>query len=598
MGKWICFFLLALTAGVAQAQAPATDAARVQTAAMQNSSASTPENAAQAADREDPSGTAFESSPYVPLDSWIYPTFDRLAAMGYVLTSSAVMRPWTRLECARLLAEAHNNADENDDAAVPLFKALDAEFAFETSVIDGAANRQAQFESLYSRVTGISGTPLRDTFHFGQTLADDYGRPYGPGGNEVSGVAVRGVWRPFSIYLRGEHQYAPVMPTYNAAAQQAIIASDSEFVQGTMPFGWNLRSGTTDRPRFIEAYAAATYANWQISFGQQALWWGPDRSTSLILSNNAEAMPMLRFARVKPLKMPGILSWFGPVHFDAFFAREGGIHYVGLGPTFVLYGSTSHPLNPPPYLWGVIFSFKPTQNFEIGFAHTVIFAGYGRPLNLKTFLHSFSINGNGQAVDPGKRATEFNFNYHPPLFRKSVVVYTEGLAWDDPAEGKFVARFALSPGIYVPRIPGLSKVDLRMEGAYTDLPKLVDQAYYYANAHYVEGYTNYGQVLGSWVGRQGRGGQASSSYWFNARDKATVSYRRMTADKSFLEGGGMSDISGALSWDIRPDIELTASGQYERWKFPLLNAGQQTDFTGSFEVKVFPKLHLGSQAKQ
>ena len=92
-------------------------------------------------------------------------------------------------------------------------------------------------------------------------------------------------------------------------------------------------------------------------------------------------------------------------------AREGGIHYVGLGPIFTLFGSASQPLTPPPYIWGVTFSIKPTENFELGFAHTTIFAGYGRPLNLETFLHTFSTTGNGQAVDPGKRTTEFNFSY-------------------------------------------------------------------------------------------------------------------------------------------------------------------------------------------
>src|SRR5947209_135963 len=42
-------------------------------------------------------------STYVPLDSWVYPAMDRLAALGYLPTASMGMRPWTRLECARLV---------------------------------------------------------------------------------------------------------------------------------------------------------------------------------------------------------------------------------------------------------------------------------------------------------------------------------------------------------------------------------------------------------------------------------------------------------------------------------------------------------------
>ncbi len=226
-------------------------------------------------------------------------------------------------------------------------------------------------------------------------------------------------------------------------------------------------------------------------------------------------------------------------------------------------------------MWGLTLSVKPTKNLELGFAHTVIFAGYGRPFTFGTFFHTFSVLGNGQDVDPGKRVTEFNFAYHLPWLR-NVVLYDEAMAYDDPIEGKFVARYAMAPGVYIPKIPGLNKLDLRAEAVYTNNPKLALQAYYYSNAHYPQGYTNYGQILGSWVGRQGTGGQATSTYWLTGRSKATVSYRKMVADKSFLQGGNMNDVSAGLTWLLRPDIELSASGQYDRWNFPLLGAGAKS----------------------
>lgn len=538
---------------------------------------------------EESSKTKFKASSYVPLDSWIYPAFDRLAAMGYFPEASAAIRPWTRLECARLLAKAREFSDLDDEVSSPLLAALKREFASETSVTGGAINREAQVENVYGRSTSIAGTPLRDAFHFGQTLVDDFGRPYGKGENAITGATLRAEDGPVAVYLRGEYQYASALPAYGEAAQQAIARYDG------LPFGWNLRDGTTSRMRLIEAYAAVNLSNWQFSFGQQGLWWGPDRSTSLILSNNAEAMPMLRLANVSPLKMPGFLSVAGPVHFELFLARQGGVHYVGLGPNFNLYGTAATPLNPPPYVWGAALSFKPTPNFEFGFGQTVIFAGYGRPLNFKTFLHTFSVLGNGQAVDPGKRAEDFNFSYHLPGLRRSVVAYSELFAWDDPIEGKFVARFAMDPGLYIPRLPRLPKMDLRLEGVYTNLPKLLDQAYFYSNAHYPQGYTNYGQIIGSWVGRQGIGGQASSSYWLTARTKATAGFRRMTVDQSLLQGGDLSDFSGSMTWLANPCVEFSATGQLERWKFPLLAAGAQSNFTAAFEIRFHPQARIGSR---
>lgn len=176
-----------------------------------------------------------------------------------------------------------------------------------------------------------------------------------------------------------------------------------------------------------------------------------------------------------------------------------------------------------------------------------------------------------------------------------MVAYSELFAWNAPVQGKFVARFALDPGIYIPRLPGLEKADLRLEGVYTNLPKLVNPAYFYSNAHYPQGYTNDGQIIGSWIGRQGIGGQAAGGYWLTARTKATASYRRMTVDPSILQGGNLSDFSGGMTWLVKPEVEFSAMGQFERWNFPLLGAATQSNFTATFEMRLHPKARIGSK---
>ncbi len=45
---------------------------------------------------------ANRGSPYVPLDSWIYPALDRLSSMGLVDSGFSGMRPWTRIYCAQM----------------------------------------------------------------------------------------------------------------------------------------------------------------------------------------------------------------------------------------------------------------------------------------------------------------------------------------------------------------------------------------------------------------------------------------------------------------------------------------------------------------
>ena len=68
---------------------------------VQAASASERQDAQQSRDSE-------MSSSYVPLDSWIYSAFEQLAAEGYVQTAFFSLRPWTRLDCARLIEEAED----------------------------------------------------------------------------------------------------------------------------------------------------------------------------------------------------------------------------------------------------------------------------------------------------------------------------------------------------------------------------------------------------------------------------------------------------------------------------------------------------------
>ena len=543
-------------------------------------------------DRRASLATANKASSYVPVeDSWIYPAFDRMAALGYLPTSSAILRPWTRLECARLLAEAHDSFDDTNDAAASLLAALDIEFRYETAVVDGGRNVSAVGENAYVRMTGISGTPLRDGFRFASTVVNDFGRPFGRGINTYDGVSAHAQLGPLALYGRAEYQFASTMPGYSVKTQQSLIPLPSGYTP--LPFGWNLRFGTTSRLRPMEVYVSLNLANWQFSLGQQSLWWGPGRSTSLILSNNAEALPMFRIARVKPLLLPGFLSKAGPVHVDSFFARQGGIHYVELGTALTVYGNASKPLNPPPYLWGFAFTIKPSDYVEIGFAHTVIFAGYGRPLTFGTFFHTFSVDGNGQQIDPGKRVTDFNFAYHPPFLRKRLVLYTEAMAWDNPVQGKFIGRYAFSPGIYVPQIPKIPNLDLRLEGVYTDLPKLPYEGYFYNNARYAQGYTNYGQILGSWVGPQGIGGVASSTYWFSPRTKASLNYRKTVTDAGYFQGGSRSDLCMQFTWTPNVSTQISGGVQYGRWNFVAISPDSKSDVTTTFQVRFFPQKHLG-----
>ena len=541
---------------------------------------------------------AFEKSPedkipdpgymgttFVPLDSWIYPALDRLAALGYLPKYVQAIRPLARLECARLTLQAQENTGypESSDEPARVVRELRREFAVELANLEGAPNTGFQLESAYVGATQIMGMPLDDSFHFAQTIYNNYGRPYGQGFNSVAGISIRSEAGPLAFYFRGEYQHGASIAPYSASTAQAIADTDHLPLNSVPTFN------SVSQLNTIEAYVALNMANWEISFGQQSLSWGPDGGGSLMLSNNAQAMPMLRFGRITPFQLPGPLAWLGMIRNQIFIGRVGGYYYVrGPYPEFPLVGNGYQTLNPQPYFWGDKLALKMTPNFEIGVTITVMWAGVGRPANLASWLHTWSTRGNAQAVDPGKRFNGFNFSYRVPRLRNWLVVYADGMANDEPNPIAYPTRSAWNPGIYLPQLPGLHNLDLRVEGIYTNIPNYPGVGPYYFNEHYADGYRTYGNIIGSWIGRQGDGIQAWSTYWFSGENKIQFAYRRQYNDPVFLGGGGLNDASVSVDWLVRPELQVSPMVQYERYNFPLVSPTPKSNVALGLTLTYWP----------
>ena len=326
-----------------------------------------------------PEGHHFESpqtgTTYVPIDSWVYPELDRLAAQGYISTAVSGLRPWTRSECARLVDEAGQGIDLDDPSLWTMtYKRLAAEFAPE---LEGKQELPGMWlEEIYSRVGFVSGPPLADDYHFAKTFTDDFGRPFGEGLNNVTGVSARAIAGPLAFFVQGEYQHAGTLSPLSATAQQAITNLEG------LPFAPAQRTDTLDRFRLLDAYASFTFHNNVISFGNQTLWWGPGRDGPFLGSNNAEPLPMLRISRAKPFVLPWIFRFIGAMRVEAFWAQLGGQQFVALLDTAGNRTVIPAPLHPHPFVQGVKLSFKPTRNLEFGFGVTSILSGPGFPLTL------------------------------------------------------------------------------------------------------------------------------------------------------------------------------------------------------------------------
>ena len=539
------------------------------------------------------SSPANQGSPYVPLDSWIYPALDRLIGMGMIDSGFSGVRPWTRSECTRLLTEASDRIDGGPAEAQKTYQLLETEFKEELEGASTSSPFRGRLESVYTRSTEIAGEPLSltDGYTFGQTLVNDFGRPYQRGFNSVTGFSAWTTSGRWVGYVRGEYQQSPSAPALPESARLTIARVDP--VPGPPPA---TPISSVNQFQLLDAYVGLNLDNWQITFGQQSLSWGAGNGGSLTISNNAPPIKMFRINRITPLALPSFLHWLGPMRTEFFFGQLTGQEFL-LNPSGPI-GQFGQSLDPQPFIHGQLISFKPTPNFEFAFFRTTIYGGAGYPLTFHTLARSLFTTGNenaGGPSKPGNRTSGLNFSYRLPGLRNWLTLYGDGYTDDEFSPIAYVDVSAWHAGLYLSRFPGVSRLDLRAEGVYTDIPggtiantKLAGS--FYQNGTWRSGYTNNGDLIGSWVGRGGQGAQAWSNYWFSPRNRLQFYFRHQKVSQEFIPGGGsLTDVGVRTDYSLRSNLSVSVSVQHERWLFPVIHANEVRNVTTSVGIVFEPR---------
>jgi Capsule assembly protein Wzi len=526
------------------------------------------------------------SSTYIPVDSWIYPALTRLYGMGFLDTMYLSMRPYTRRSTLHMLQASEDDILSSDNAqAQDILAKLLRELSAESP--DGIPPRGLVYglDSSYTRFLGIGGPVLQDSYHLGQTINNDYGRPYQNGFNNIAGVSTVEEWGPFSLYVRGEYQHAPSAVGYSEALGEELSTIDLIIpyvpAQPTIPVG----PISEQNPfRLVEAYASFHLLGHEISGGKTDSWLGPAAGSSMAWSNNAENIYSFRVNRIEPLNIRYLSRLLGPVRYD---------FYVG--------SLKGHNVPRAPWVHSEMFSFRPTENFEFTFQRTVIWGGEGHaPVTLHTFLHSFfdtndtSPEEKAGRDDPGARFSDFSLSYRLPLMRKYVSFYMDSITHDDVTPISAPRRASYRTGLYVSQIPKLNRLDFRVEAVSTDPgvgPAHNGQFAYWETVQ-KQGYTNKGFIMGDWIGREAKGGQAWLTYHLSGNEWVQLEYLNKKTPFNFIPGGTtQNQFKASVVKRFGREVELNAWVQYEGWKAPIYKPGLQKDTSVAVQLTWYPKLH-------
>jgi hypothetical protein len=317
------------------------------------------------------------------------------------------------------------------------------------------------------------------------------------------------------------------------------------------------------------------------------MWWGPTYDAPLSFSNNAEPTKNLKISTINPVHLPGLLRYFGGIRVEFVIGKLGGQQYTWR-----------------PWFNAQKFSFKLTDNLEMGFTRWAIFWGVGHPITVGSFLNDFtsltsppgSSEGLFNRLDPGDRQGGFDFRYRLPGLRNWLTLYSDSYTDDDPSPLDAPRRAAINPGLYLTHVPGIPRLDFRIEAPST-MPMAGDLGgqFNYYNNQFHSGKTNYGYLLGNSVGRDDRAQEGWLAYHFSARDKIELGFRRLKGGSFFLPGGEtQSDATAKWSFTLGGDCFLSAAFQYERFWVPLLG-GPERNLSGWLQLSWEPKLQISAK---
>lgn len=399
------------------------------------------------------------------LDSWIYPAIDKLSGLGVIDSALQGSRPYSRLEAARLTVEARQKTTLGSHPPVveELLRRLEFELheqLVELGVAQGSASsgyfkplrhvsaRYIYQEGTPSAVPGINSRQFSlNTNNFGIDYDEHHkGEFVFDGDARVGGIFLLH-WRP--LYLAGDEG---------------------------------------DSFRLLEGKAAVSLGPLELSAGRQSLWWGQGHHGSLILTNNAKPLDMVRLTNPAPVLLPWFLHRLGPFRFDLFVSRLEDERIV-----------------PEPWFGGLRLNFKPFPWLELGAARTVMFGGEGRPdVGLDDFL---TIIGGENLT--GEEDTSNSVAALDLRIRLSALggaeLYGE-MGGEDEYELfgfiPFISNKAWLAGIHLPVVEPTRRLSLRLEYAALDH---VDRnsPIWYRHGIYQSGYTYEEKILGHHVGGGG-----------------------------------------------------------------------------------------------
>ncbi len=496
--------------------------------------------------------SAVHASVNLPLHHWTYDAIERLVSMGLIEDAMVVTKPYSRKLAARYVARAVERyeqtgkfSDAQAPLAEPLLERLMREFQSELSdlgVVAASASTKPGLVRYGGRV---------------QLEADAFSVGHGGSGLGVRFRENRGG----EYYANGEQIQGDVRGWIELTDIVSLVVQP-KYITNAHALG----QGATDNSKnayMREMSLKISYWNVAFEVGRGTQWWGPGYRGSLMLTDHAFPLDMVKLGSEEPFRLPWIMRDLGQWRINSFLAQ------LERDRDF-----------PRAKVFGLRIGYLPASWFELGLTRMTQFNGRGNPQSFPGIIPKTYFGSSDELTNKVNEQAMIDFrmtlpktNYLIP-FPSGLQFYGEIGSEDKWTKFPLPTRAAVLGGIYIPQlIPG-DTLDLRIEYGDTDLDRrrtgMAND--WYNSATYRSGMRYRGFPLGHWMG-------PDATDYFLRSTRYMTDQLQLGLNVEYSERGKGEPVHEKkreagldLTWWLTPKFHFTVSYTYQH----IENPGQIT----------------------
>lgn len=516
-------------------------------------------------------GEEAEASVNLPLHHWAYEAIERLTAMGVIDRAIVGTKPYSRKQAARSVARAveqvkagHVSSELEKGASEALLSRLEGEFHAELVGLGALPDESG---------------PSHGTVRYGGQVKTEVDAFSVGGGQTVRFRENRGG----EYYANGVQNQTDVRGWLEVGDWASVMAQP-KFISNRHVLGF----GATDNSHnfYLREFSAKlSLFNVALEVGRGALWWGQGAHGSLLLTDHAFPMDMVKLGSEEPFRLPGFLRGLGEWKVNSFLAQLERDRDFSRAKVF-----------------GLRVSYLPASWLELNATRLTQFGGKGRGQDFPdAILKAYGDPPNQAGAAEVNEQILLDFRARVPgvpyliPFPGGLQLYGELGSEDKWSQYPLPSRAAILGGVYIPQLFAGDTTDLRIEYADTDLARRRTQGnlsqVWYNNGTYAGGLRHKGLPLGHHMGTDGIDWYVRSTRYATDAVQVGLTFNVQERDRGRPIHEKKQEVGLDALWWISDRAWINLGYTYQK----IRNPGQVTQinpFVETFAADLTAKNHL------